>query len=128
MGKIFLPILLQVLSLNLLAAEASSPIVTFSGDDYVGTHLNFFQDPGSRLKLNEIQNQAFINSNDKIPNFGLTQATIWAQFELFNPTDELKDLVLEYDYAPIDELDLYYNQQESETWANPHHRYSPLAH
>lgn len=65
------------------------------------------EDTTNQLRINEvITSDQFVQSEQKVPNLGVSNSTFWLKFQLRNMTDE-EDLILELAYPIIDEIEFY---------------------
>ena len=78
--------------------------------------LSIFVDQSARLPFHKILTQPFINSADKVPNLGITPATIWVKLNITNQSSEDK-LFLLIEQPAIDSVSLYY-QSTAGGWKN----------
>jgi signal transduction histidine kinase len=91
----------------------SQPLITLSEENKslsIGNLLYFYEDKSTQLTINHIIAPTFQPhfqlSSQTIPNFDITNATIWLKFQLRNSTSE--KCFLEIDNPNIDSITIYY--------------------
>lgn len=94
-------------------AVAAEPIVV---DDVlkslvIGDKLDILEDPSGELTVQDVSSGSaaseFEPSESEKPNFGFTNSAFWARFELQNPSDDARHVLLELDNAILDEITLF---------------------
>lgn len=79
----------------------------------VGEYLEIYEDKSNNLTIDQVSNlNSFKNHHKTIPNFGLSESTFWAKFN-FNNDSDYQDFILEFNKVAIQELKLYYKQNNS---------------
>jgi class 3 adenylate cyclase/signal transduction histidine kinase/CheY-like chemotaxis protein len=88
------------------AIEISAPLHGLP----IGDKLRLYEDRGKSLTLDEVKklpDTAFQPATEPIPNLGFNESAIWVRFELVNPLDRPRPIIIEHDYATVDTLDLF---------------------
>ena len=76
-------------------------------NNYIGKYVWILKDTSCKMGINEVQHSdKFELSNQEVPRFGFTKATIWVKFLVKN-TLERRHLMLELDAPLIDEAELF---------------------
>jgi len=78
----------------------------------LGKYLEYLEDPQGKvdlpLFLERKQQSELLKSEVDKPNFGYTKSTYWFVFELRNGSENMKNLLLEFDYPQLDSVEVYY--------------------
>tara|TARA_B100000508_G_scaffold141096_1_gene146889 strand:+ start:127239 stop:129344 length:2106 start_codon:yes stop_codon:yes gene_type:complete len=94
------------------------PIIAFADNGFVinkknldknktiGKHIQFYEDVYSRYDINSIQDIDFKDSHSDVPNFGMTNSTIWLRIILKNNSDE-SSFLLNLSQPLLDQVTLY---------------------
>lgn len=69
--------------------------------------LSIFVDNTAKMQFSTIANQKFEASKDKVPNLGITSATIWVKLDILNHSDT-ENLFLLVEQPSIDKVSLYF--------------------
>lgn len=88
-------------------------------DDYViGKSLLYLEDKDHTLTFDEISSKEFqgkfIKSEVNKPNFGYSSSCYWLKFSVKNTAPHINDWLITMDYAVLDYIDLYYQDQNKE--------------
>jgi diguanylate cyclase len=90
------------------------PVVAIDGQSEgvaIGRALAIYKDEHGKVGRDEILNGKVVFAGpslaEETPNFGLTRAVYWFQTRLVNTTHATQRLILEIDYAMLDEVDFY---------------------
>ncbi|WP_141734171.1 7TM diverse intracellular signaling domain-containing protein [Oligoflexus tunisiensis] len=71
-------------------------------------NFNFLADPTRQLTLEEIRTRTDWKVNEKGSfNFGFSKDSYWITFQVTNAVPELRQWILELEYAPLDFIDLH---------------------
>lgn len=74
----------------------------------IGPKLEVYEDSTNTMTINQVNNlNTFKNYHKTIPNFGLSQSTFWAKFNIKNKSD-FQYFILEFNKVAIQELKLYH--------------------
>jgi diguanylate cyclase (GGDEF)-like protein len=85
-----------------------------SGDSTVDQYQYYVQGFTERLELNDVLQIAdWIQPQPSEVTHGFSDSPSWMKFSLANPTDKLKDIILEYVDASAQTIDVYYRKQGS---------------
>gem|GEM_PF-2906418 len=85
-----------------------------SGESTVDQYQYYVQGFTERLKLKDVlQIKDWINPKLGEVTHGFSDSPSWMKFRLANPTDKLKDIILEYVDASAETIDVYYRKQDS---------------
>jgi hypothetical protein len=85
-----------------------------SGDSTVDQYQYYVQGFTERLELNDVLQIAdWIQPQPGEVTHGFSDSPSWMKFSLANPTDKLKDIILEYVDASAQTIDVYYRKQGS---------------
>jgi diguanylate cyclase (GGDEF)-like protein len=85
-----------------------------SGDSTVDQYQYYVQGFTERLELNDVLQIAdWIQPQPNEVTHGFSDSPSWMKFSLANPTDKLKDIILEYVDASAQTIDVYYRKQGS---------------
>ncbi|SMF57087.1 7TM diverse intracellular signaling domain-containing protein [Pseudobacteriovorax antillogorgiicola] len=91
---------------------------TLTGE-FFGEELEIMEDGSGSLSFEDMDNpgirKQFRASEKSIPNFGFTSTAIWARFTLSNNLETNKKVIIEFRYASIDRVDLYYLNEYGQT-------------
>lgn len=103
-------LLAVILQLPLLADNTGLPPLIYSGDDQlgpIGKHLSILTDTTGLMTIQEVMaGDGFQPNRSDVPNIGLTRSALWVKAKLINTsTDQVP--VLHFDFAEVDELDLF---------------------
>ena len=83
----------------------------------LGHYLEILEDPEGFLTYDEVSSpesrEFFIQSDEKIPNFGFSDSVYWVRFTLNNPQKYLQEYYLEYSLPLTDNIDLYYRDHNN---------------
>jgi len=96
----------------LLASPASGEVVATDALPlaHLGPHLELLTDVPPEATLGEVQaayaRGEFVRTNALIPSFGVQQPVVWARFELENPDPTPRTVVLVFEYAVADSVEL----------------------
>ncbi len=97
---------------NIAIAEQKI-ILTDDIDRYeIGKHIQYLADPNNEFSITEIlqKDDEFIDSEEKVPNFGYTDASYWIKVKYEYKTDLLLDkkrYAIEIFYPLLDNIEVY---------------------
>jgi two-component sensor histidine kinase/PAS domain-containing protein len=103
-------LLLSALLSSLLTAAPIDLSKGFKGQQF-GHDLSLFLDASGSMPIDQVWEQTFEPSQKATPNFGLTSGILWVSFELSNPTDQSRPILLEYKYASADFVELFHKHE-----------------
>lgn len=77
----------------------------------LGMQFEILEDPESSFDIGQVsrggQRDNFIRSNTSEPSFGWSNSTYWIRFSPINTRDNSEKWFLEFDYAPLDQIDVW---------------------
>jgi diguanylate cyclase (GGDEF)-like protein len=80
----------------------------------LGHHLEIYLDPGHSVTIDQASSsefdQRFRPSDAVVPNLGMIRAAAWIRFRINNHQNELKKLLLSFEYPVTDRIELYIPQ------------------
>lgn len=105
-----------ILSATLASAASAYTIESNNDITLVNEHLYLLSDTTGDLTISEaikaFQAQQFSPNKKTQVSFGFTHKTLWAMLPVTNESENDKDLVIKIDNAWIDEIDIYFVQDE----------------
>jgi len=81
----------------------ATPLIFEEGEVRIplGLQLEYHEDPSGKLTLKNVRelelSGQFVQSNSSRPNFGVTDSAYWLHFKLSNPSEDSRNIPLEYD-------------------------------
>jgi diguanylate cyclase (GGDEF)-like protein len=111
-----------ILLLGCGTALASAPgiaPVTVSGQptQLDGLQIALLEDPDGTLEIEDVKHAwaegRFELSSSPLLNRGTTNSAFWARVELLNPHAVPRHVILSHDYAPMDDIRLYVEEENS---------------
>ncbi|MFT5859616.1 MAG: hypothetical protein ACI865_001720 [Flavobacteriaceae bacterium] len=109
-----IPMKLIIRQLILLVACVLAPIVSTAQANYsasrihdIGKRIFLLEDELGSFTINEVVvSKAFVKSENKVPNMGVTTSSFWLKIPIKNSTDE-EDIILMLEQPFIDAVELY---------------------
>lgn len=101
-----------VLSANAIASQVKPILKPINSGINLSPYLSIFEDTSKKINSNRILNNSyeseFVSLSKVGNNLGFTQSIIWAKFTLPIQKETNQKLVLEFNSALIDHVDLYF--------------------
>lgn len=106
----------------LLCAAAQSwasfiPLVPEIGKYSLGLQLQHLEDPSNELNIHDVSRGAarddFTRSKQVSPNYGWSDSSYWFKFHPINTSDKPQMWFLEFDYAPLDTIEIWRVNQDT---------------
>jgi len=86
---------------------------------HMGHYLEILEDVAGTMTYEEISSaeakSLFVQSKEKIPNFGFSDSVFWVKFTVHNPARYLQEYYLEYSQPLTDKVELYYRDVTGKT-------------
>ncbi|WP_158795765.1 7TM diverse intracellular signaling domain-containing protein [Pedobacter sp. L105] len=108
--KVFSLLFLLITATSFAFAATNAPEIIVNNSQKLlklDKGLAIFVDKSAKLPFSSIGSQKFEITTDKVPNLGITDATIWVKFNIRNQSDDEK-LFLMVEQPAIDKINLYY--------------------
>lgn len=87
---------------------AKEIIVDSKAEYNITPQITYYLDKESKLNSNEVLSKTFIDSKKTKLLFGYQlESTLWVKFTLFNPSNNIVEKILEYDYPILREFTLF---------------------
>lgn len=87
------------------------PLAPEIGKYNLGAQLQYLEDPSNNLKIDDVSRgkarDHFTHSNYPSPNFGWSKSSYWLKFNAINTSDEAQLWLLEFDYALLDNIEVW---------------------
>jgi diguanylate cyclase len=81
----------------------------------VGSRLEVLIDETRILTIGEVSSadyeSRFTPAGEAVPNFGITEAAVWARFAVFNPTDAMQHRLLSFNFPLAGHIRFYYPER-----------------
>lgn len=112
-SKELLSLLVSLVLINLCQAS-SKPLLVSDIDGYLGQSLEYYVSEDNIQNVSELNLAEFTQSDLEVPNFGISEASVWMRLQIQNDTDE-KSYVLLLNQPTLSEIELYqgYGQKYS---------------
>jgi len=108
---IICPCLKNTVQASLSTNQKPFQITDSKGKYNLGLSLRYLKDPTQKLTIEEVLKceKQFIQSNEKIPNFGFSRAAYWFSIDVMYVSKyySLKECLLEISYPHLDQIELY---------------------
>jgi two-component system, sensor histidine kinase LadS len=104
--KVFLGMMLLA---SIFSVQAQPLQLTAEGRFDLRDHLFHLRDTSDRMSINDVVDHSKDFQKTDIINFGFDEATHWFFFEAINTGDDA-EWFLEIPFAPLDEVDLFYER------------------
>lgn len=102
----FITIILFILFFNNCCYASNDTTYYKSGKLLLRDRLKYLEDTTNKLNINQIvSNKNFINTNGKIPNFGVSKNTFWLKFIIKNQNSN--DIFFNLEYPILNKVSIY---------------------
>ena len=113
--------ILKLIAILAITAKLASSAIAFElvlhenfQHQSVGEGLEYIEDKQHQYTFRDVVKQGSWQINKKHSlNFGLTNSVYWSRFQVTNQSSTTQDLIFESNYAPLDNLEIFIQRNES---------------
>ncbi len=115
--KIWLVFLAIFFNVEIANALTSKSLTTLTNAELVNSELYIFKDDSHALNVDDVlanfHSGKIVKNNENKVSLGFTNSVVWAVLPIKNQTDNPESLVLKVDNAWLDEIDVYFYEQNT---------------